>query len=110
MFVCVGVCVCVCVLIRFRITLCVCMHMCECLRMGVCVCVCVCACVCGCERHPTFICFLSFNQGLSVLVVFGHNTKKKLIDVDHVLWNNWFIIFLVVDRCLLTLGMNVGIV
>ena len=88
------------------------MHMCECLRVGVCICVWVCvwACVCGCERHPTFICFLSFNQGLSVLVVFGHNTKKKLIDVDHVLWNNWFIIFLVVDRCLLTLGMNVEIV
>ena len=50
-------------------------------RVGVCVCVrvlvCMSVCVGECEYHSTFICFLSFNHGESVLVVFCHNAKQE---------------------------------
>ena len=54
---------------------------------------------------------LFFNQGLSALVAFGHNTKyEETSRWYHVRSNNRFIIFFVVDSQLLTAGMNVGIV
>ena len=43
-----------------------------------------CVCVCG-PTFIAFVCFLSFFQGLNILVVFGHLTDKKAQYTEHIM-------------------------